>query len=130
MAGTVTSDYYTIEPLRKVHISWTANASGAATGTTVAVNGLITRAIIKHGASSSAPSASYTIQLTDVDGQDVLRRASSGVVASVSNAIDYCPTIVDQSSAAVGPVAVDGKLSLAVASAGNANTGELIVYLT
>ena len=54
----------------------------------------------------------------------------AGVVASVSNAIDYCPTIVDQSSAAVGPVAVDGKLSLAVASAGNANTGELIVYLT
>jgi len=130
MAGTVTSDYYNAYPVKKLKIDWTADGSGAATFTTVHVNGLVSRAIIKHDTSSSAPSANYTIQLNDVDGQDILKRASSGVVASVSNAIDYCPTIVDQSSAAVGPVTVDGALSLVVASAGNANGGELIVYLT
>lgn len=130
MAGTVTETFYNLSPVKKLHLDWLSNASGAASLDTTPVNGLLVRAIIKHDAGGTAPSASYAIVCNDVDGQDVLRRASSGVVASVSSAIDYCPTIVDQSSTAAGPVAVDGKLSLSVTSAGNANGGELILYLT
>lgn len=120
--------------VRKVIIDWLSDdASGAVTGTTRKVCGRLVKAVTDPG--SAAPTDNYDIDITDEEGVDVLAvcvaagrlqnrdTANSEQVYFFAENLDAAPLA---SSAA--PIVCD-KLTVAITNAGNAKTGQLILYV-
>ena len=126
-AGTVSmGQVYYGGGIKRVAISWTSDASGDATYTTTQLGGVILRVTFDPDG-TAAPTDNYDITLKDENGIDVL--AGSGANLSTSTTSSVCPQINDQSAAAATAAAISGTLALAVSNAGNAKSGQVILYL-
>lgn len=139
MAGTVTTTNlnqggtegrsgFFAPAIQKYSLAWTSDASGDATVTTERLFGtLIGVAFIPSG--SAAPTANYDVTLTDDNGVDVL----SGQGANLSNATAtrVVPGVPfkDGTTTSIAPVVINDTLDLAVANAGNAKGGTVVLYL-
>lgn len=133
MAGTTTEKRIHNLPapanplVNKVIITWTSDASGAATATIQNVNGVIQRIVTKPG--SPAPTDNYTVKLNDESGIDVL--AGQGTAnRDTANSEHFCPGVAlnDGTTTSVVPVSVCGDLSLVISGAGSAKAGTFTIY--
>lgn len=128
MAGTMTevrsfdgSQPRAVNMVNQIRLTWTADAAGAVTADTEAVNGTILRVVFNPLA--DAPTDNYDVTLTDEDGVDVL----AGLGADRDTANTECVFPVDTTSGL--PFSVAGVLSLTIAAAGDSNDGEIILYV-
>lgn len=119
MAGTVVVTEIRHGSMKKIHFAWTSDPSGDADEvTSFPYNGKIENlTTIPSGA--AAPTADYDITLTDSDGVDVL--AGAGVDRSATAQENVV-------SASLGAV-VESALTLTVAAAGNAKSGDVYVFI-
>lgn len=127
MAGTVTILYSETRTIKKVTLDWLSDASGDATADTKALAGQILRVVFIPDSGGTQPSNLYDVVLNDADSIDVLE----GLGANLSNttSTDVVPVVTDGNAGNMAPVAVDGKLSLAVSNGGNAKGGKVILYI-
>lgn len=112
----------------RIIASWTSDdATGAVSGTTRKIVGELIKGVTDPG--SAAPTDSYDIAITDEEGADVL-------VASFDNLADrdtantetvYFGLTDGTVNTSAFPVVCDA-LTIAVTNAGNAKTGQLILY--
>jgi len=111
-----------------VRWTWTSSAAGAATATTARISGELIKAVTDPGA--AAPTANYDITVKDSDAVNVLTACSDDLVdRHTSNTEEVYFFVKDVATAeqSVHPV-VDSALTLAVANAGAAKTGTLVLY--
>jgi hypothetical protein len=126
-AGTVTETSSTYGyGIRKVTLAWTSDASGDATYTTSQLSGAIMRVTFDPDG-TAAPTDLYDITLKDENDFDVLVGSGANLSATTSSSV--CPQIDDQDGTNTIAVIISGQLSLAVSNAGNAKSGEVVLYL-
>jgi hypothetical protein len=120
-AGTVTSTETRFQLVRKVVFAWTANSSGAASGsTTHACTGELLRVSVIPGTGTAAPSDNYDIELHDENDIDLL----DGNGANLDSATTYTFLVSDT----LGVVSNED-IELSITNAGASNTGTVLVYL-
>jgi len=126
MAGTVTITEQVHTSMKKVKFEWTSSTGGSADGTTTnSYSGLLYRAIISPSTGSAIPATNYDVEVNDSDGFDILNGFGEN---SSTNTDDIFG--VSTTGACLTPItAVSSKLTLAVTDAGNAKTGEVILYI-
>lgn len=115
--------------IRKVLISWTSDASGNADGTTEKIVGTIIKAITDPG---DGPTDNYDITITDSEGVDVFGKCKTGLMnRDTTNSEEQYFLVLNEDtsplSMAVHPVVCD-VLTVTVAAAGNAKSGQLILF--
>ena len=117
--------------VRKVIVDWLSDDSdGTVSGTTRKIVGMLIKGVTDPG--SAAPTDNYDITITDEDGVDVLAVCQSTLAnRDTTNSeqayflvLDTAGTPLAQS---IHPVVCD-KLTISIAAAGNAKTGQLILY--
>lgn len=130
MAGTLT----TTQPQRFANsgisrhvIGWTSDASGNVTGDTPTIQGTLLRVVFNPGA--TAPTDNYDVTLTDPAGIDVL--AGQGTDLDTATSTDVAPLMpaTDGTTTTAVPRVLNDVLSLSISNAGNAKTGEIILYV-
>lgn len=134
MAGTVTqsSTYNPARPqqaINRIVLAWTSDASGNVSGTPSTV---ITGTILKVTfipSESVAPTANYDVTLLDDAGIDVL--AGQGANLSATAETSVCPGVPlrDGTTTSVVPCVVSEALNLVVANAGNAKSGQVVLFV-
>lgn len=119
--GTVTITEERFGSIKKIKFAWTCDASGNVSGTltTGVYNGAIERLVTDPAAAGSAPTDNYDVTILDEDGTDVLMGA--GADRDTANTEQVLRT-------SLGVVAND-TLELQIASAGNAKSGVVWLYL-
>jgi hypothetical protein len=127
--GTCTITYSQSRPgIKRVTWDWVCDASGNVSGTdTKALNGEVLRFVTNPDA--VAPTDNYDITLNDEDGFDI----ANGLLANrdtlnTEQVVPVFETIVGANTYGNRGTVIDGKLSLVVASAGNAKAGRLVMY--
>ena len=110
--------------VRRAILSWTSDGSGNAGGT-VAVNGTILRVTFVPDA-VAAPTAGYDVTLTDEGGIDVLDGSGADLGATTPKTVT--PVLDASDGLTKLPICVADTLTLAVANAGNAKAGRVIIY--
>lgn len=126
-AGTVVQTHQRHRTIKTIRFAWTSTAGGAAEDQTdVLVSGRILRVCFIPGAGASQPTDNYDITIEDSDGIDALQ----GLGANLGNinATDVFPALTNGTNGNSTPVVVDSKLTLVVINAGNANSGETVIY--
>ncbi len=130
MAGsTMTFTYDETGPIKKAIATWLSDdAAGTVTGITKKIVGSIIKIVTDPG--SAAPTADYDIAITDEKSVDVLARCEDDLTDrhTANTEAIYC--FMQNStplSIAMYPHVCD-KLTIAVSAAGNAKTGEIIIY--
>ena len=123
MAGTNTITYTDWPTVKRVHMDWLSTAGGAVNSIlTKNLAGVILRFCFVPDGGATAPdqAGGYNVVLADVDGLDVL----AGDGAGLSNTVDsqIIPILVDG-------IAILGTLELQITGAGNANGGQITIYL-
>lgn len=117
-----------------VHLDWLCSSGGVVAAVLNDVKGVIERVTFVPDAGGTQPSAAYDVTLTDIEGIDVLaglggnlsQSAASSVVPQILNTVGT-PT----NTYAIGhKIAVSGALTLAIANAGNAKGGIIVIYLS
>ena len=115
--GTVTITEKTYSSVKKINFVWTCTTGGAASDTTTKYyDGEILRVVFGDSGSTG-----YALVLDDSDGYDTLEAAGATLTSGSSQigvGDGYCPYS-----------AVSSKLTLTISGAGNATTGETIVYI-
>jgi len=128
MAGSVSISKQLHRTVSKVTLDWTSDASGDVSGThTVYLSGQIERVCFIPDSGGTQPTDQYDVTLEDDNGLDVLQ----GLGANLSNATatDVVPVVTDGNAGNASPTAIDDKLELKVANAGNAKGGKVILYI-
>jgi len=125
--GTVTISGKTISAVERLKFEWTCTTGGEAGDTTTgSYDGLVYRVIVDPGTSNSEPTADYDIAVNDSDGYDIF----NGLLADSSSGTTVQYGINTTGGATYTPItAVSSKLTLAVTNAGNAKSGEVIIYI-
>lgn len=117
--------------IRRILVDWLSDDSdGTCTGTTGKIVGTLIKGVTDPG--SAAPTDNYDVTITDEEGVDVLAACQSTLAnRDTTNSeqayflvLDAAGTPLAQS---VHPVVCD-KLTISIANAGNAKTGQLILY--
>jgi hypothetical protein len=117
--------------VKKLTVSWTSDdATGAVSGTTRKIVGRLIKAVTDPG--SAAPTDDYDITITDEEGVDVLAACQSNLTnRDTTNSEQVYFLVLDAAGTplaqSVHPVVCDA-LTVAVANAGNAKTGQLVLY--
>ncbi len=108
--------------VQKIKWDWLSATGGAVVGSVTAYkySGVIARVETIPGTGDAAPTAAYDITIKNEDGVDVL----SGLGADRSATATETKNFGD----GLGCV-VDSTLTLAVANAGDANSGTVILYI-
>ena len=133
MAGTVTitkQEFHSpFRPVRKYTFDWVSSAGGAVSGTeSDHISGEILRVVfIPSG--TAAPTANYDVTLEDEAGNDVLGGRGANLSATVTTTVKPGVAFTDGTTTSVAPIAIDDKLELVVANAGNAKAGTVILYV-
>ena len=125
MAGTVVQTNAKCHTMRKLTLAWTSTSGGAATCDTTHVSGHIHR-FCAIPSTSAIPTSNYDVVLNDSDGLDILMGLGANLKAT-SNA-NIVPILTNGTAGNSALVAVEGVLSLAVSSAGNVKSGQIILY--
>lgn len=125
MVCTVThQDYRSVKVLR---FDWLSDdAAGTAAGaSTKVVNGQILRIDwISDGVDT--PDNLWDSTLLDADGVDVMLGLGADIAVAATQT--EVPIVTDGNNGNMAPIAVDSILTLAVAAAGNAKVGAVVVY--
>lgn len=121
-------------PIESYSLAWTSDASGNVVATVPGLDGWFERIATNPGDGATSPTANYDVTLTDADGADVL----TGKGANRSQAdVEQFVSLIGNGTGAHGltsandyrPVAVLGDHTLTIASAGNAKSGVLKIYI-
>lgn len=122
--------------IAKLSYKWTSDASGDVSlalvdhggGALGNLHGILRRVTFAPDGDDT-PSDLYDVVLNDADGVDVL--SGRGANQSDTTAATIVPGLEqhDGTTAAVGPVAIAGPLTLVVSNAGNAKVGYVHLYL-
>jgi hypothetical protein len=132
MAGTVTisADPVDRNPPIRFALSWTSNASGDVSGTpTPVIVGTICKIEFVPAAGGSAPTTLYDVTLLDAAGVDVLAGQGANLSATVASSVIPGVPFKDGTTTSTGPCVVAEALNLVVANAGNAKSGQVIIYV-
>lgn len=135
-AGSVSETRASIEPPQKIMLAWTAAIDGTVAVTSQPVRGELSRVVFISG-TPSPTNATYAVTLKDSNGVDVLAGQGSAIATNApGSAGQVVPGVLVVVTAGVTnlmPVAVNGKLSLAISGVGtNATAGKqgtVIVYV-
>ena len=117
--------------IRRVICDWLSDDSdGTVSGTTDKIVGTLVKGVTDPG--SVAPTDNYDITLTDEEGLDVLGACQSTLAnRDTANSEQVYFLVLDAAGTplaqSVHPVVCD-KLTVSIANAGNAKTGQLILY--
>ena len=110
----------------RVVCSWTANGSGAATGTTAKIVGELIKGVTNP---TDSPTDDYDITLTDEDGVNLLGGSADDLTdRDVTNSEAVYFNLTDGSAPIAAYPVVCGTIAVAVASAGSAKSGVLTLY--
>lgn len=129
MAGMVmTITYETGHRLKKILASWTSDdAAGTASGTTVHVSGYLLKGVTDPG--TAAPTANYDITLTDPEGTNLLGNCQDDLVDRHTSNTEVVDFVIAAGAQTGARPCVDDKITISVAAAGNAKTGQIIIYI-
>jgi hypothetical protein len=122
MAGSImTFTEITHGTIKKIKAEWTSDSgTGAVSGTTTnSYDGRIMGATTVPGLAGAAPDPNYDIAVNDNDGVDI---ALAGLANRHTSNTEY---VAEASMAGVA----HSKLTIAVTTAGNSNTGTLYLYI-
>ena len=115
--------------VKKVIMTWTATAGGAAADTSRKIVGKLIKAIIVPG--SPTPTNAYSITITDSYSNNVLAKSKATLASNGTSTAETYFFITDTSGTPVtqsfNPVVCD-QLTITIASAGNAAQGQVILY--
>lgn len=125
-AGTATVTYNETRTVKSVTFSWVSDATGDSAGTSKTVTGSILRVVFIPGTTTVQPTNAYDITIKDEDGIDIL--ATLGTDLSNTTATQVLPCVTNGTAGNSGPIAFSSTLTIAVASAGNAKQGTVIIY--
>lgn len=124
-------------PVSRHVVAWTSDATSSGNCSlplvtshgTLVISGEILRAQFVPGTSGAQPSNNYSLTLTDAGGSDVL--SGQGSTLSNSAASTVCPgvKVTDGTTSTSRAMSCDDQLTLNIASAGNAKSGQLILYV-
>jgi hypothetical protein len=119
MAGTVTTTEVTHTSIKKVTFDWLSTSLGAASATTSAgFDGELLGVLFIPDSGDTAPSDAYDVTLADEDSIDLLFGQGANLSGTASVAVLSNLGIVAKET-----------LSLTVSNAGDANGGNVIVYV-
>lgn len=134
----VTTDATPPRAVDRLVFAWTSDAGGAASGPSTAGNagspvgvvcGTLYKVEFAPGTGGNQPTDAYDVTLTDRAGVDVL----AGLGANLSNAAPsaVCPGVPLKDGTTVGtaPCVLNDVLTLNVTNAGNAKSGQVIIYV-
>lgn len=134
MAGSsMTFTYDETDVIKKVIVDWLSDdAAGTVSGTTKKIVGTLIKGVTDPG--STAPTDNYDIVLTDEEGVDILGDCvalSQLINRDTANSEQVYFFLLNRDASALTtsafPVVCD-KITISIASAGNAKTGQLILY--
>jgi len=137
MAGTVTFTYDEGHDgaglkghIQKVTVDWTSDASGDADGTSRKIVGRLIKGVTDPG---DSPTDNYDIVITDEEGVNVLGNCFDDLVDRDTTNTEEVYFQVSNLAATdpaggVHPVVCD-TLTITVSNAGNAKSGQLILYV-
>ncbi len=132
MAGTMTFTYDDEGAIKKILVSWTSDSSGDATGTTKKIIGSLLKGVTDPDG-TDAPTDNYDITIKDATHKvDVLGECQDDLVdrdTANNEAVHFFLLNYDSTPVGVAafPVVAD-QLDIAVAAAGNAKKGQIIIY--
>ncbi len=119
--------------IARVIAAWTSDGSGNASGTTaVRVCGRLVKAVTDPG--SAAPTDNYDVTITDDEDVNVLTACQSSLLnRDTANSEETYFLVLDAAAGtplaqSVHPV-VCGTLTVTVSNAGNAKSGQIILYV-
>lgn len=116
--------------VRKVLIDWTCDASGDVVVTTRKIVGTLVKAVTDP--SATAPTDNYDITITDEESVDVLAACQSTLIDRDTANSEQAYFLVKDTAGtplaqSIHPVVCD-KLTVTIAAAGNAKSGQIILY--
>lgn len=121
MAGTNTIVYEDWPTVKKISMDWLSTAGGDVNSIlTKSVSGLILRFVFEPDDGGTEPDDGYTVTCLDEDGLDVFAGDGSGLPGTAS--VQVIPIFTNG-------IAVQGTLELVVTGAGNANGGQVFIYM-
>jgi hypothetical protein len=116
-------------PITRFVLDWLSHTDGTATATTPTLNGTLVRVAFIPDSGGTQPTDLYDVTLNDEDGLDTLAGQGANLSNSTkSNVIPGVP-LKDGTTTSVGPMVVNGPLSLSVSGAGSGKGGQVILYL-
>lgn len=116
------------QKVRKIILDWTSHTDGAASATTKKIAGRLLKAVTNPGA--TAPTASYDINITDPEGNDVLAGAVNNITNRHTSTTEEVYFAANIANVPGGGVVVCEPLTIAVTNAGDSKVGKLILYWT
>lgn len=112
--------------VRTVVASWTSSAGGAASGTSLKINGTLLKGVTVP---TDGPTADYDITLTDSDGADLLSGCADNLEdRHTSNTETIHFNLTDGSAPISSYPVVNSTVTVTVANAGNTKSGVLTIY--
>lgn len=120
---------YSYAMVNRIVLTWTSDASGNVSGIpSTAISGTICKVQFIPSA-TAAPTTLYNVTLLDAAGIDVLAGQGANLSATVASEIVPGVAFTDSVTTSVVPCVVSESLSLVVANAGNAKSGQVILYV-
>jgi hypothetical protein len=116
----------------KYTLAWTSDASGNVSGTaTDYISGAIVGVVFVPGTGGNQPSDAYDVTLVIFGGDGIDLLTGLGANLSQSSNTRKIPglNVTDGTNNTVGLVAIDDQLELVVQNAGNAKSGQVILYV-
>lgn len=112
--------------IRTVTATWTSSSSGAASGTTEKINGLLLKGVTNP---TDGPTDDYDIVLTDSESANLLSGCADDLADRDTSNTETVHFLVSDGSAgiAVHP-AVNDPITVTVSNAGDTKSGVLVLY--
>lgn len=114
-------------PVKKIVCDWTSDADGDAAATTKKVRGRLIKGVTDP--SATAPTDNYDIVITDEESFNVLTNCGDDLAdRDTANTEEVYFLVTDGTTAIAVHPAVNDALTITVSNAGNAKSGQFILY--
>lgn len=107
-----------------IRLTWESSADGNVIVQTARFHGTLLRVVINPA--SDAPTDNYDLTITDEDGADILQ--ALGANRDTANTEQLVPLIGNGTTTAQ-PVSFANQLTFNITNAGDANNGEIVLYV-